>query len=116
MYNSRATRARGQGWRGGRAGGYSSRSSFNRRTNAIERPPSPPLGRLLESINEDDLVATDSFVGSSSPVAITGCEYLASYNWTDKEAPTILIPGIMLLRLGNYLFGRWAAVPHLRHG
>ena len=32
-------------------------------------------------------------VESEAKVAISGVEYLASYNWTALEVPTIIVPG-----------------------
>ncbi|KAF3483473.1 uncharacterized protein GIQ15_02797 [Arthroderma uncinatum] len=46
-----------------------------------------PYGTLLRKIEDGKL-----FKSSAEP-RITGCNYLASYSWSDKPSPTVLISG-----------------------
>ncbi|KAL1960657.1 hypothetical protein VTO42DRAFT_7236 [Malbranchea cinnamomea] len=49
-------------------------------------------GPLLERIDSRDLAKNVS-VTDSTQVTLSGYEFLSSYNWADKEAPTIYVPG-----------------------
>lgn len=53
--------------------------------------PEPPLGTLLHSLNDSDL--NDDAKGYISESVITDCMAVASYNWLDREEPTVVIPG-----------------------
>lgn len=76
-------------------------NQLGRRPLDVERPPSPPLGDLVARIDEDELVqSSDSFEASAK---ITDCEDVTSYNWLNREQPTILIPGT------RRAHGRWIA-------
>ncbi|OIW23055.1 hypothetical protein CONLIGDRAFT_563280, partial [Coniochaeta ligniaria NRRL 30616] len=53
--------------------------------------PPPPLGKLIQSLNKDDLDKdAKDFTDKAS---IQDCSLVTSYNWLDKSDPTILIPG-----------------------
>ncbi|KUI69312.1 hypothetical protein VM1G_04997 [Cytospora mali] len=52
--------------------------------------PEPPLGALLHSLNDLDLY--DDAKRYVSESVITDCRAVASYNWLDREDPTIVIP------------------------
>lgn len=88
---------RGRGWRSrypGRASRPSSRWS-GRDDSTIPQPPSPPLGPLLQTLTELDLSAaglTENHDGGRAE--ITDCAYVASFNWLDRDEPTILVPGM----------------------
>ena len=95
-------RARGRGWR--------SRSSYPARgfnlngrqsisyESTIRRPPSPPLGLLVQTLSETNLLAADQAQSSQGILAeITNCIYVASFNWLDRDEPTIVIPGMNFL-------------------
>jgi hypothetical protein len=73
---------RGRG-RGGRA------PFFTKIREPIKPDLEPyPLGDLVKEFRSSDL--------SLKPVdlaEISGCQYVASYNWLDNEVPTIVIPG-----------------------
>jgi hypothetical protein len=56
------------------------------------RPPSPPLGPLLTTLDEEDLA--NSLDLQEYPARITCCKDVASYNWVDEKEPTILVPGL----------------------
>ena len=98
---------RGRGWRSryqGRGFNPNSRQS-TRYESTIQRPPSPPLGPLLQTLSEADLLATDQAQSScDKPAKITDCTYVASFNWLDRDEPTILIPGITFSRFINHPF------------
>lgn len=72
-------------------GSYRYRSTLNK--PAVERPPSPPIGTLLETVRALDLLAVDKSSVSDKIVGIVGCSYVASYNWLDRKDPTIVVPG-----------------------
>lgn len=61
-----------------------------RKNNDVIRSPSPPRGEILGMIFQHELAEQ---LGVKEEAKITGCEYLASYNWLNKKAPTIIIPG-----------------------
>ena len=94
-----SARGRGRGWRprsryAARGFNSNGRQSTSYES-AIQRPPSPPLGPLLQSLSETDLVAADETQSSRRILAeITNCAYVASFNWLDRNEPTILIPGM----------------------
>jgi hypothetical protein len=56
------------------------------------RQPAPttqeqPLGNLITSIDISDLSRVET------QLKIRDCEYVASYNWVDSKAATIIVPG-----------------------
>lgn len=53
--------------------------------------PEPPLGDLLHSLNGSNL--NDDAKRYMSECVITDCRAVASYNWLDREEPTVVIPG-----------------------
>lgn len=54
--------------------------------------PEPPLGALLHSLDVSDFNEDAKIYVSES--VITDCTAVASYNWLDREEPTIVIPGL----------------------
>ncbi|PGH07508.1 hypothetical protein GX51_01809 [Blastomyces parvus] len=72
-------------------GGYN-RGTYGRGRQRWKNVKSPPLeqpsGTLVASITVDTLAS----VRAQSP-RITGSQLVGSYNWLDKNIPTILIPG-----------------------
>lgn len=50
-----------------------------------------PLGKLKETIHASD--STLLVKDLSRTATITDCRYLASYNWLNRSAPTIAVPG-----------------------
>jgi len=38
-------------------------------------------------------------IDSDTPIKISGCKFLASYNWTNDKRPTIFVPGIALVHM-----------------
>ncbi|KAK7510213.1 uncharacterized protein IWZ02DRAFT_427691 [Phyllosticta citriasiana] len=86
-------RGRGNGRGRGRGRGTYSFNNFSWRERPQEypRPPSPPVGSILNTIIERDL---ESKPDERSVAKITNREYIASYNWMEKEkGPTIMTPG-----------------------
>ncbi|CAE7218797.1 hypothetical protein CFE70_010353 [Pyrenophora teres f. teres 0-1] len=85
----------------GRGGGFAPRGARGRGGRAphftktreqvkpdIERHP---LGDIVKTFRSSDLI-----VGSNYPTdvpEISGCQYVASYNWLNSKAPTIIVPG-----------------------
>ncbi|KAL9102571.1 MAG: hypothetical protein Q9163_002289 [Psora crenata] len=62
--------------------------------STIQQPPSPPFGLLLQTLSEANLLAADQAQSNRGILAeITNCAYVASFNWMDRNEPTILIPG-----------------------
>jgi hypothetical protein len=76
-------RGRGRPWRG----------SLGPRPSQgpIQTPPAPPLGTLLQKLTPEQCTEDEQDV--QEEVRITNVEFLASYNWTDAQDPTILFPG-----------------------
>ncbi|KZL78501.1 geranylgeranyl pyrophosphate synthetase [Colletotrichum tofieldiae] len=53
--------------------------------------PAPPFGPLVETVDMAELSKpATQFEGSAR---VTGCKVVASYNWLDRTAPSVLIPG-----------------------
>ena len=52
--------------------------------------PAPPLGDLVEAINQKQLKDTN---GDGVTYGITDTELIASYNWADQKTPKIIVPG-----------------------
>ncbi|CZT15969.1 uncharacterized protein RCC_01809 [Ramularia collo-cygni] len=78
-------RGRGQG--GGAMRDY--RSAIGVKTSAS---PAPPFGALLQTIMIQELGSqTDPKYEHSK---ISGCKYMASFNWLKSEMPTIVMPGM----------------------
>ncbi|KAH0495909.1 hypothetical protein TgHK011_009434 [Trichoderma gracile] len=76
-------------WRG-RGGRYMpDMRPVNPLVQTKESPP-PPLGHLVEAINQKDLKNTGE---ESVNYGITETELIASYNWADQKAPKIIVPG-----------------------
>ncbi|KAK1966835.1 geranylgeranyl pyrophosphate synthetase [Colletotrichum sublineola] len=53
--------------------------------------PAPPFGPLVEKVDIAELSKPAAQFEASARV--TNCELVASYNWLDKTAPSILVPG-----------------------
>ncbi|KAH8907360.1 hypothetical protein BR93DRAFT_928245 [Coniochaeta sp. PMI_546] len=53
--------------------------------------PSPPLGKLIQSLNKYDLERDAR--AYTDKASIQDCTVVTSYNWLDKSNPTIVIPG-----------------------
>ncbi|KAH7394504.1 hypothetical protein BKA66DRAFT_410580 [Pyrenochaeta sp. MPI-SDFR-AT-0127] len=80
-------------------GGFAPRRGRGGVTRPFAKPRVPvkldtkmhPLGQLLQTYHASDLTAgpKDLLLQAS----ITGCEYVASYNWLCEETPTVIIPG-----------------------
>lgn len=102
--NKLATRGSGWRWRyPGRGFNPTGRQS-TRYESTIQRPPSPPLGPLLQMLSEANFLAADQAQSSrGGPAEITHCAYVASFSWLDRDEPTILIPGITFSRFMNHL-------------
>lgn len=118
---------RGRGnpnWRGGRPsatwntgkGGFAPRGVRGgyRKRNAQPQPDlvKHPLGELLATITNADLAEKN---GKSDLSTISGCQFVASYNWMNRATPTILTPGnerrstsisYELIHQENHLYGR----------
>ncbi|RMZ67478.1 geranylgeranyl pyrophosphate synthetase [Pyrenophora seminiperda CCB06] len=50
-----------------------------------------PLGVIVETIRSSGLSV--GAIGSTQIPEISGCKYVASYNWLNSEVPTIIVPG-----------------------
>ncbi|EUC41435.1 hypothetical protein COCMIDRAFT_8863 [Bipolaris oryzae ATCC 44560] len=64
--------------------------------NKVREQPKPdftkrPLGDLFHTISASDLDVGANTTSHSTE--ISGCEYVASYNWTNETSPTIVVPG-----------------------
>ncbi|KAL9068302.1 MAG: hypothetical protein Q9157_006552 [Trypethelium eluteriae] len=92
-----------QAWRGGHSRGGPTSGTFRggkpfpgQRSGAFARQPEldalpSPTGPILLKIGQRDIVDSSSEdVGSSK---ITDLNYAVSYNWLDKDGPTIKVPG-----------------------
>ncbi|KAL9584331.1 MAG: hypothetical protein Q9212_002191 [Teloschistes hypoglaucus] len=74
--------------------GHQSTRDDNYSKSTIQGPPSPPLGPLLQVLSETKYLATDQAQSDcGEPARITHCTDVASFNWLDRDEPTILIPG-----------------------
>ncbi|KAF3153579.1 hypothetical protein TWF569_001890 [Orbilia oligospora] len=77
--------------RGGRGGGRGGRGGR-------QSAPQPdivkhPLGNLVAKITTKDIDLTASGDTLSATAVISDCEYVASYNWMNESASTIMVPG-----------------------
>lgn len=70
------------------------RGGIRRTTPAYIPSPEPPLGRLLLSWSSKDFNEGAKTYELQS--VITGCKTVASYNWLERKAPTILVPGKLI--------------------
>lgn len=99
-------RVRGKGSGRGERGGQRGRGKTTGRGNGTNRIFSTPGGRnaptrdYLEGQPMGDLLGTIALSELQSSVdfkdatlEITECQYLASYNWLDRQKATILVPG-----------------------
>ncbi|KAI4092634.1 MAG: hypothetical protein LQ339_007857 [Xanthoria mediterranea] len=86
--NKLATRGSGWRWRyPGRGFNPTGRQS-TRYESTIQRPPSPPLGPLLQMLSEANFLAADQAQSSrGGPAEITHCAYVASFSWLDRAPP-----------------------------
>jgi hypothetical protein len=78
------------GFRGGRHPWRRS-SASQPQQGPIRTPPTPPLGTLLQKLTPEQCTKDEHDVQKN--VGITNAEFIASYNWTDAQDPTILFPG-----------------------
>lgn len=81
----------------------------------IRTPPAPPLGALLERVTPDQLNSDTQ----DENLEITDTRFLASYNWTDARAPSIIFPGesprSKAVRPSLTIFQRYASVVETSH-
>lgn len=56
-----------------------------------EASPPPPLGDLIEAIDQKSLEDTTEGNGT---FGITESELIASYNWVNQKNPKIIVPGL----------------------
>jgi hypothetical protein len=86
-------RGGGQSWRGrGKAETPKWGNWYgNKRYNKQAEPDISklPRGGLLHTVSSSDLVESNPIPNAT----ISGCEYVASYNWLDNPEPTIVVPG-----------------------
>jgi hypothetical protein len=78
------------GFRGGRRPWRGS-SASQPSQGPIRTLPAPPLGALLQALTPEQCTKGED--NGPENVGITNSEFLASYNWTDAQDPTILFPG-----------------------
>ena len=60
-------------------------------TPLIERPDSPPMGDLIETVTPEEV--SKQAEHTSDPVKIQDCRLLASFNWIEGKTPSIVFPG-----------------------
>ena len=53
-----------------------------------------PVGKLISSISLDTLSGL-SAADAEKYSCIKDCKYVASYNWMNREIPTIVVPGML---------------------
>ncbi|OAL54056.1 hypothetical protein IQ07DRAFT_668319 [Pyrenochaeta sp. DS3sAY3a] len=87
--NDRGRFARRRG--DGRGDGRSGRNLTYKKEQIKPDIVKHPLGKLLETILASDSTFLVKDLGRT--VTITDCRYLASYNWLNRSAPTIAVPG-----------------------
>lgn len=94
-------RGSGTNWRLGTRGGRSAptRDSFE----------GQPMGDLLRTITLTELQSSVRF--KDATLTITDCQYIASYNWLDRQKATILVPGdyakdIFKVRMSQLILSR----------
>ncbi|KAI9788632.1 MAG: hypothetical protein M1816_006778 [Peltula sp. TS41687] len=75
-------------------GGYPWKPLRQERDEPQLQPPSPPLGAVLMTLSQK--VLTNSLDLKDTSAEITDCEYVASYNWLNKDEPTILVSAVKL--------------------
>ena len=87
MFQARGYNVRGRGtWRGSGRGGTRQRG-----TGRDEEAKEAPKGALIKVIARSDIKPDPE---SPRPtLGISNCEYIASYNWCEKEKASILVPG-----------------------
>jgi hypothetical protein len=56
-----------------------------------------PLGELLKTFHSSDLRLDQG--DSVHLAAISGCQYVASYNWLNDRDPTIIVPGKLFFHI-----------------
>ncbi|KAI9150481.1 hypothetical protein HJFPF1_10248 [Paramyrothecium foliicola] len=81
--------------RGRGRGGYGTSFNARRGGRRANTPPDPlppaPLGPIVRSLTMDEL---DKMAVHGFNDNITACRVLASYNWLEKQVPTIALPGM----------------------
>ncbi|KAF2450656.1 hypothetical protein P171DRAFT_479736 [Karstenula rhodostoma CBS 690.94] len=75
----------------GRGRGRGRAHPFVKRTAVKPDIVKHPLGQLLQTLRLSDLQPHKDHTGGVN--TIRNCEYVTSYNWSNSEAPTILVPG-----------------------
>ena len=53
-----------------------------------------PLGDIVKIFRSSDLIVGGNY--STDVPEISGCKYVASYNWLNSKTPTIVVPGMFL--------------------
>ncbi|KAK6496367.1 hypothetical protein TWF481_002392 [Arthrobotrys musiformis] len=91
-----AVRGAGRGTgRGGDQGERGGRQGAPQRQAPPQQPDivKYPLGNLVTKITTKDIDLTASDDTLSATAVISDCEYVASYNWMNENASTIMVPG-----------------------
>src|SRR5216683_3626404 len=83
-YNPR--RARGRGGFGG----------FPARTTGPNVPPEANIKDGLDTSRIIEMIVAPARLSAPEHIPIEDAQYVASYNWVDKEDPTIVVPGTSL--------------------
>lgn len=82
-----SSRGRYSNNRGGRGRGYG--STVQR--GGMELPEKAlPFGTVISTLTHEEVKTS---LSSGRATSITGCQYLASFNWLKKGSPTIVVPG-----------------------
>ncbi|SMQ50446.1 unnamed protein product [Zymoseptoria tritici ST99CH_3D7] len=83
-----SSRGRYSNNRGGRGRGYG--STVQR--GGMELPEKAlPFGTVISTLTHEEVKTS---LSSGRATSITGCQYLASFNWLKKGSPTIVVPGL----------------------
>lgn len=84
--------------RRGRGGYFHKKFPQNRSTEASRalEPsfPPPPLGSLVQTIRHGEATSTDR-----KDAVISGVEVVASFNWMQRDSPTVIMPGKMIIHM-----------------
>lgn len=65
--------------------------NFKPPADRVSPVPPPPLGKLIQALDKHDL--EKDATSYTDKASIQDCKLVASYNWLDKNDPTIIVPG-----------------------
>lgn len=73
-------------------------------SSSYDQTPTEPGRDIMEGLHTTPLrkIERPAPLADDVEVVCENVEYISSYNWTDSDEPTIIVPGMYLIRLPTW--------------